>query len=200
MRQLSVPALARFLAATTAIWAVITVVQSWTPPRPPPAPPRDPVQFWREYRDAARGFSLRTPPDWQAATTTDATLAVGFTTANTAGLIQRGRINPRYPYTLSVWVLPAVADHPLARGKELPIATVEDFFARVPTVATRGETIVDGQRAYRFIANEGHQYFGLLIPRGGAIYALHFERTWTDARFDAARTERAVLQSFRFTR
>lgn len=210
MRKPVLPLVAYLLLIAAAVWAALAIADAWQSRLLPTlqraggaadSPSKASAkEGWPVHRDGARGFSLRIPPDWQATTTTDAALAVGFTTADTGELIRRGRVNPRYPYALSVRVLPAVANHPSARGVEPPIATVADFSARVPTVAARGETTVDGERALRFIANDGHQFFGLLVPHGGKIYALHFERTWTDARFDASTVERAVLASFRFLR
>lgn len=162
------------------IVATIQPQANTIPPAPSPAP-----EPWQNYASVEHGIRLSYPPDWIETKTQDPNLVAAFATATTDELIRQGRVNPDYRYRLSLWVWPTIAGHPLAKKFAPDATTLQDFFARVPVVAPQGDLTLDGQAAWSFIANDGHQFYGILIPREGKIYALHFERTWTKARFVA---------------
>ena len=167
----------------------------------PPAQPSaaDPTQTWPVYRNDEYGFTLRYPPQWTVAgPDLAANLVVGFESWDTPALVNRGRINTAYRYNFSIRAYDRLADHPSAKAQALAVPTVAEFFAQVRTVAPMGQTTLDGVTADEFIANSGHQYYGLLVPRADRFLTLNFERMWTKARFDATLTERAVLSSFRW--
>lgn len=175
---------------------VATIQPQANPILPAPSPAPEP---WQTYQNDEHGISLSYPPDWTETQPQAPNLIAAFATANTDDLIRHGRVNPDYRYNFALYVWPNIAGHPLAKKFAPDATTLQDFFARVPVVAPQGELTLDGLPAYPYLANDGHQFYGILIPRDGKIYALHFERTWTKARFEADLELTKLLASIKLT-
>lgn len=151
---------------------------------------------WSVYRDEEFGFTFQYPNNWK--------IISGRTEADVIVLQQPVELsslpNNLEPYAnLRVSVWPTPSEHPAAVAAGVPASTTADLLAGVRQFAPKGETAIDGVPAVRYLYNDGHQHFGLFIERNNLFYALQFERTWTAARFDAARVEPAVLASWRWT-
>ena len=171
-------------------------------PSPVSSTAADETASWKTYTNEKYGYSFKYPSGWTETTLAESAQVI-VSSADTADLVDKGKLHPAYANNLVITRYPSINEDNARGGSSVYMketyANLDDYVSDSNALKKKtGETTIDGTTAYEVgIVGEGAN-LGVMLERNNSIYEFSFERK--TSRSELSNEENLILSTFEFTK